>query len=96
MSLHVSTVSKTQPPSDLARASSGLEATKQKRPSRGSPWKALFSMSAEPFRVRRPPCCYRASRHGDWSWVVSWTHARPLAALGLRKTIAALSASTPN
>ncbi len=33
---HASTVSKTQPPSDLARASSAVQA-KQKRPSRGSP-----------------------------------------------------------
>jgi hypothetical protein len=41
------TVSKTQPPSDLAHSSSGLEA-KTKRPSRGSPQKACFSMSAVP------------------------------------------------
>jgi hypothetical protein len=46
--LHVSTVSETKPPRDLTRAFCRASDQKQKRPSRGSPQKACFSMNAGP------------------------------------------------
>ena len=45
---HVSTVSETKPPRDLTRAFCRASDQKQKRPSRGSPQKACFSMNAGP------------------------------------------------
>jgi hypothetical protein len=64
MSPHVSTVSKTQPPSDLARTSSGLQA-KTKKAFQGIALEGLFLYECRPFRALRPPCCYQASRDGD-------------------------------
>ena len=45
---HVSTVSETEPPHDLTRAFCRASDQKHKRPSRGSPQKACFSMNAGP------------------------------------------------
>jgi len=64
MSPHVSSDSKTQPPSDLAHTSSGLEA-KTKKAFWGIAPEGLFLYECRPFRALCPPCRYQARRDGD-------------------------------
>jgi hypothetical protein len=54
---------KTQPPCDLARTPSGLEA-KTKKAFQGIALEGLVLYECRPFRALRPPCCYRARRYG--------------------------------
>jgi hypothetical protein len=70
MSLRASTVSKTQPPRDLARDASGLEA-KTKKAFQGIAPEGPFLYECRPFKALRPPCRYPARRDGDCSRVVS-------------------------
>ena len=60
----VSTSSKTQPPSDLARASCGIE-VKTKKAFQGIALEGLFLYECRPFRALRSPFRYRARRYGD-------------------------------